>query len=324
MKKIVLFTMFIAILFGCKEEKKFVPESTGSPYETIVVCNDVMWKGVVGDTVRGILLENEELLNMPEPKFSIVRRKPETFKNIFLRHRNIIIFKEDNSRSDGNMTIERNLWATPQIVITLTAASADEFFDLFIQRSSQIMTLLNEEEQQRFEAKIIANAAVGIKDSMINTVGFSVSVPKSYKIRNAIYPYFMWLSYEMPISSQGLVLYTYPYNGEELSLDILIKMRDEYTKLIPGQLPDSHMKTSDAFDPSLEDVVFNNMNWKKMRGFWNVENDFMGGPFSNFTTIDTVNNRVISIDCYVYSPDGNKGQRNYIKQLEAVVRTITF
>lgn len=324
MKKLILLIFSIATLFACKESKKFIPDSTGSPYETIVVCNDELWKGVVGDTVRGVLLENEELLNLPEPKFSIVRRKPETFKNIFLRHRNIIVFKEDLSRSDANLSVERNVWAQPQIIITLTASSPAAFFDLFVQRSSEIMSLLNEEEQRRFEAKLTTNAFGDLKDSMINTVGFSVSVPKNYKIRNAINPYFMWLSYEMPISSQGLVLYTYPYNGEELTLDFLVKMRNEYLQLVPGQLPESHMQTSDAFDPTLESVTFNKMTWKKLRGFWNVKNDFMGGPFSNFTTIDTVNNRVLSIDCYVYSPDSNKGQRNYLKQLEAVARTVTF
>ncbi len=42
--------------------------------------------------------------------------------------------------------------------------------------------------------------------------------------------------------------------------------------------------------------------WAELRGFWDVENDFMGGPFVSYSTLDEATGRVLTIDGYVYSP----------------------
>ncbi|MBO5903071.1 MAG: DUF4837 family protein, partial [Tidjanibacter sp.] len=64
----------------------------------------------------------------------------------------------------------------------------------------------------------------------------------------------------------------------------------------------------------------NGREWAEMRSFWDIENDFMGGPAVTYSTRDVMNNRIVVIDCYVYHPDGDK--RNYIRGLEAIVHSI--
>jgi len=58
-----------------------------------------------------------------------------------------------------------------------------------------------------------------------------------------------------------------------------------------------------------------------MRGLWKVQNDFMGGPFVNVSFLDSVNNRIICMDAYVYRP--NKDKRELLRELEAVMYTYT-
>ena len=66
----------------------------------------------------------------------------------------------------------------------------------------------------------------------------------------------------------------------------------------------------------------NGRSWIELRGLWEVENDFMGGPFVSYTTLDERTNRLITLDCYVYSP--KYGKRNYLRALEHLVYVISF
>lgn len=59
-----------------------------------------------------------------------------------------------------------------------------------------------------------------------------------------------------------------------------------------------------------------------MRGFWDVEGDFMGGPFVSYTTVDTATDRVFTLDCYVYSPKLPK--RNYMREVEHLLHLVKF
>ena len=74
--------------------------------------------------------------------------------------------------------------------------------------------------------------------------------------------------------------------------------------------------------PLYRTVVVNGKEWIEMRGFWDVENDYMGGPFVSYTTINDATNEVFTIDCYVHSP--KYGKRNFIRPLEHLVYLISF
>ena len=56
------------------------------------------------------------------------------------------------------------------------------------------------------------------------------------------------------------------------------------------------------------------------RGFWEMKNDMMGGPFVSHSSVDTVNNRVIVVEGFVYAPE--KMKRTMIRRLEAALYTL--
>ena len=327
-----LFLLFITItVIGCdstsskKANKDYLTDSTGSPYELVVVCENTLWEDEVGTDIKKAFQENVPMLNQPEPKFRLMHKRMSGFKGIFTRHRNIIIFKVDSTLpQDKRMMygVNYDQWAKPQVVVSLTTKTPELMETLFDSKKDEILNVFEEAEQVRFEKKLKAYASTTIDTLLRNNFDIEISLPKNYKVRNQIDSSFVWLSYEMPISSQGIVIYSYPYNGEELTTEFLLNKRNEFISNIPGQLPNTHMKNSNAYAPITTEMNSNGIQWTKLAGFWNVKNDFMGGPYRNYTTIDAVRNRVLSIDCYVYSPDSNKGQRNYIKQLNAVIKTI--
>ena len=110
-------------------------------------------------------------------------------------------------------------------------------------------------------------------------------------------------------------------------------MRNAFAKRIPGpsagsymitveQIPDAEGRSAIPLRPLYRTVVVNGREWIEMRGFWDVENDYMGGPFVSYTTINDATNEVFTIDCYVHSP--KYGKRNFLRPLEHLVYLISF
>jgi hypothetical protein len=57
----------------------------------------------------------------------------------------------------------------------------------------------------------------------------------------------------------------------------------------------------------------------ELRGLWRLENAFMGGPFISHTILDEKNNRIVTVEGFVYAPSLDK--RNYVRELEAILQT---
>jgi hypothetical protein len=55
----------------------------------------------------------------------------------------------------------------------------------------------------------------------------------------------------------------------------------------------------------------------ELRGLWDVENDFMGGPYVSYTFADNESEYIITVFGYVYNP--NKDKRNLLRQVEAIL-----
>ena len=91
---------------------------------------------------------------------------------------------------------------------------------------------------------------------------------------------------------------------------------------IPGPSDGSYMTTSKVFTPRYRFFRLEGRAWVEMRGFWDVEGDFMGGPFVSYTTVDTATDRVFTLDCYVYSPKLPK--RNYMREVEHLLHLVKF
>jgi hypothetical protein len=74
--------------------------------------------------------------------------------------------------------------------------------------------------------------------------------------------------------------------------------------------------------PGQKEISLNGVYVNELRGLWQVEGDFMGGPYVNYSLVDAQKNRVICIDGYVYAPKFDK--REFLREQEALIKTITF
>ena len=149
-----------------------------------------------------------------------------------------------------------------------------------------------------------------------------MTVPKGY-ILAADQPDFLWARFEYPEASQGFFIYSYPYAGKEaLTPEALIAARNQFAARIPGPSDGSYMTTSELFVPGYRIFKLEGRVWIEMRGFWDVEGDFMGGPYVSYTTVDERTGRVFTLDCYVYSPHLHK--RNFMRGVEHLLYLVKF
>ena len=120
----------------------------------------------------------------------------------------------------------------------------------------------------------------------------------------------------------NLIAYTLPLDIDLKTLQIRIpKIRDSIGKIyVPGRLPNSYMITEKAYRPYFYLTQINEMESILTKGTWEVENDFMAGPFVNYIVKDTQNNRYLVLEGFAFAPTESK--RNYMFELNTIITTL--
>ncbi len=325
MKQIItLFIAFAAMLTVSCNAINTVTSNTipsqGSPYELIVVCDYPEWDGMLGDTLRSMFSADIPYLVQQEPYFSVYRITTQSYDNLILKHRNIFTVNVNPTIKEPAIVVQYNQHATPQIVMTMQGPSEEALTTYLSENRDMVMQVLEKAERDRdiaYGEKFSIEALDKLIDKKFN---IEINIPQGYTLRNEAED-FVWLSYEFPTASQGIFMYSYPSEGNSsLKMEALLKARNKYAALIPGPSNGSYMSTYMEADPDYRLFRLDGRLWAEMRGLWSVTGDFMGGPYVSYSTIDVRTNRVLTLDCYVYSP--KLGKRNFLRNLEHIVYSI--
>ena len=67
-------------------------------------------------------------------------------------------------------------------------------------------------------------------------------------------------------------------------------------------------------------IEINGRTWNEIRGWWEVANDFMGGPFVAFENIDNAKGETMVVVFGLYAPEDP--QRNLLRELEHLIYTL--
>lgn len=305
----------------------------GAPYEVLVVCSAPEWEGAVGESLRSLLEQPVEMINQNEPMFNVLRITPNDFKNMLPAHRNILKVLVSSKVETASVAVQYDVESAPQIVLTLQGPTQQSLVDYLGANGKNLLYVLEMAERDRTIRFAERHEAKALSEIIGNVFGIVMKVPQGYELRSQSDD-FVWASYEFPASSQGFFIYSYPYQGKgSLTADDLVRMRNLFAARIPGpsagsymttvdKLPDAEAKEYVPFSPEYRTVKIGDRAWIEMRGLWDVENDFMGGPFVSYTTVNEQTGRVLTLDCYVYSP--KYGKRNYLRALEHLVYLIDF
>ena len=80
------------------------------------------------------------------------------------------------------------------------------------------------------------------------------------------------------------------------------------------------MTTATVYPPVFYDLKRDALSIVETRGLWELEGGFMGGPFVSHSVFDSVRNRIVTVEGYVYYP--NQKKRVKLRQLEAIIYSL--
>ena len=318
--KIVLPLLLIGNLVSCKDHVLYdtKPGATGRAYDVMVIMPDSLWNGPAGDTLKSILTENPMILNQAEPLYTVYQADAGKITNLLYRHRNIVLFQVGR-HEQPSMTIEYDVYSKPQAVVRITGPSSQVVTDYMDVHRFALQEIFDMAERDRTAKAVTQFVDTDIRKKVRDEFGVSINIPRGYTIRSE-HPDFIWISYETPVISQGVVIYKYPLSGRsDFTVPSLVERRNEFMSLIPGWNKGSYMQTAEIFTPMLSLTSINNRMWLKLTGLWDLNGGFMGGPFTSYSTANTTTNEMVTVDLYVYSPKHPK--RNYVKYLEGIMHT---
>ncbi|PID69111.1 MAG: DUF4837 domain-containing protein [Flavobacteriales bacterium] len=318
---IPLFVISI-LLLSCGNENKEItlPASTGAINDVLVVMDDSMWKGNVGDSVRNILAAPVLGLPQEETQFSITQVTPKTFNNLFKANRNILFAGTDKSTG---FSVQQKIYASPQVGITIIGKNKNELIAELGKHKDSILRTFKNGDLKMYQKRFTQNSWATSEVETFKNLGFKIDIPQDFAKVTDTGDFLWFRKYITRSNSMNILAYTMPLQVNDTVINTIVANRNTIgEKYIPGQFEGSYMITEAAYTPFIKPTTIAGKKAYETRGKWEVKGDFMAGPFLNYTILDKENNRLIVIEGFTYAPSIKK--RDYMFELEAILKTIQF
>ena len=318
-------TRFIAILAfvaclaaSCRNGGTLLPNVSGRAGEVLVVIERSQWEGNVGNAIRDLLADDTPYLAQREPLFNLSNVPPGSFGNMFKVHRNILIVNIGPQVDREGFSWKHDEWARPQAVVQLSAPDERTALD-YIESEG---VLLAEFFEQAERDRVIANAKlyeeISLREPVETLTGGVINFPSGYRLRKRT-DSFLWIADEKQYINQTVLIYRYPADEPSpFSVDRIIARRNAVMQEnVPGMFDGSYMTTSTAVEPTTRSLRYHGRDFMETRGFWEVQGDFMGGPFVSHSFYSPDGADIIVIEAFVYCPRYDK--RQYLRQVESLL-----
>ena len=335
-----IFTLFI--FFSCNNEEEndsnfsYLPDAVGG-YSTInIIADQNLWDYGLKKYVEPIFTKEIEGLLNKEPEFDIQTIRSKAFNRLFQRQRFILMFVSSNKINSEVVTVKKDVYAKGQIIVQVSGKSEKDAIKVFNQKKAQIFTLLDNHRTSIIQQLAKSKNNKSLEKQLSNSQGINLVIPQSYTLALDTTNFF-YVTKKAKIKCEkfnhgncyiqtGIFTYFFDYSSQDIfTPNKFIAMRDSITKLyIEGSSQNdslrSYMKVYKELPISSENINLNGKYGYEVKGWWDLQNGTMGGPFISVAYVDELRNRVIVSDAFVFGPNFNK--RRFIKELEAVCLSI--
>lgn len=313
MKKFILIAALLFI--SCNDGTKIVLASSGNLNEISIVVEDQLWEGSIGKVLTNILSKPIYGLPQQEPLFKLRQIPPRVFSGFVTKSRTIIII-ENNKQKHTRLLL--NKYASPQTVIVVSGMTSREIIEELKKHSKKIINNIKEAEIKEKQRRI--RKSLSISQALDSIFKIKLDYPSIYRVA-AVDRNFVWLRKDTKSGSVNLSVFQTPLKTNRLNTEKIIIIRDSVSKQkIPGPTKETYMSTETQYKPVLVPTKIRKHKGLEVRGLWEVKKQFMGGPFINFSVVDSINNRILFFDGFVYSPGTEKA--SYIFEIEAIIKSL--
>lgn len=329
----VSYVIAIYLLFintGCKQEYKKlnisnsvpVALSVGKLNEILVVIPNDKWEEDLGETIRNLFALETLGLPQQEPIFDLKQVSSEVFTEFHQQKRAYLNISIDKSCKKDEIEFVYHKTATPQLGV-YCKSSNDNGIKLLLENNNEKIIKAFKTLEKDYLLSYIVTGRQSCK-ALSRKLKLDLKLPKSY--RKALeQENFFWYRKTLPHADLNLVCYlvnnkTIPENSKYITREI-IKVRDSINSLYIPVENNGKLQTERAYTPYLVRSVLDTKKVYVSRGTWEIKNQFLAGPFVNYT-FSITDYQLLVIEGFVLAPATRK--RDYIFELESLIQSISF
>ena len=324
MKKICILFTIALFLSSCVGNDKFIlRNSIGKINKVMVVAKASDWNGDIGKEIRNSFGELMVGLPQPESLLKVSQVAPNGFGNMMKVARNILVIGVSD---EEKYFVRKNVYAQPQTIIYVYAKDKEGVIKMFKEHKKEIINTVIQSDISMTQNLFKKNKLDDTQFKTLQNLGISLTIHNKFKTVDDTGD-FLWLRHHLTsgiakTGSNNILVYSVPLEDETQVSDSIIAVRDRIgKKYIPGSNPETmYMITEEAYTPFTFDAVIDGKKAYETRGKWEVKNDFMAGPFLNYTILDKQRNRLLIFEGFTYAPSVSK--RAFLFELEAIAKSM--
>ena len=345
-----LIALFITFsLFSCDDDlpdNAFLPDSSGERGRILVLMEESLWDGPMGDTLRAQFSERAPGPYLrKEPIFSYHWKKPSEFNHMNKMGRSILKFivDPDSVYKETAVLTKHDYFAKNQLFIIVKDSDHNRMLAYVQNNLAPIIKQFNDFETNQLIRDFKEDHNRRANEIAENDYGLSIAIPSTAKIKIATDTFFFakrdrsrtlqgneatgikkgtyWIQ-------QGFLIWKTPIlsDSNQMTVASMLQERDSVLKYnLPGEVEGTYMGTeySQYYEPEGKVFTYNGHKAVEVRGLWIYEGDIFvggGGPFVQYSILNEKRGEIVTVCGYVYAPKFDK--REYIRELDAVLRTI--
>ncbi len=297
----------------------YLLKSLGNINTLQVIIENDLWNGEVGEEIRGYFAAPVDGLPQDEPLFSMNQMPPFTYTDFARKYRTFLHVTIGDSTG---VAIKKNPYAKPQTGAFIVGKDAADIKRLLEKNYQQIIAAFKASEIIEKQRRI--KSSLKKTDSLKKFFGINMRVPSAY--RSALEQEdFIWYRKALKSGETNIIVYQVPLGliqSDSTSASDIITIRDsiggEYMPVEEG----GRFITEEAYAPYIFKTKIDDRFAYESKGIWEVKTQFMGGPFINYAVRDSINNRYIILEGFVYAPATSKRDLQF--ELEAILRSAKF
>jgi len=352
MKKYYLLSLIF--VFACTKEARnslrAIPNAFGTLNEIVVIADQDVWNGPIGDSLIDYYTTAFPVLPQPEPVFDIRHFTGEQLlADPFRKELRTYLFLGDLSNENSPITqmmlkdlgeeniekakndlsfhssVGKDKWAKGQLLIYEFAPNQEKLLENIIKDYPLIKRRVYEADRNKLDATVYLNGTNENTNSKISAnFEITLKLPKDYVIA-IMKENVAWLRKETENISSNILISKIAYTeSKQLTPEGLKEIRDQIGKeYVSSSIENSYMKINDLDLPLITTAITVDKKYTlEARGIWEMENDYMGGPFITYLVHDPNKNELIFLDGFLYAPGQDK--RDHIMALEHIFKSLRF
>lgn len=328
MKHTIFYLLVIAgLIIGCKKNTEAtavnLKPSFGNRNEIVLVIDDSLWIGKLGDSIRNKLAQPIAGSTDAEPQFDLVQIDPKIFTIRAKNARNIVLFSTETVHE---FLLQKSVNATPQNFFFLRAQNTADLLKLFNTRADSIISVFKSAELNEEMHEVVRSSTKDLHE-LKDYFGCTLKIPDAYHLQVKNEFPFLWYQKDLSSGSLNLVLYEFSIAEIENTSGSIEKHLLQARNYIGQEFLHTAKDSGYIFTDPAKNVIITKEKIQelpvyKIIGNWETVNDYLKGPFVCYAIRDDYYKRYFFIEGYINNPFKNK--RDQLLEIEAIIKTINF